>query len=354
MARIRTIKPEMFESEDIASVSVTAVLTFVGLLTQADDQGRHRAHAAIIAGRLWALRQEHTPAHVAQDLEELAAVGLICRYTGCDGRTYLHIVAWEKHQRIDRPSASRLPRCPQHQVGHKCAEHAAEPCPAPRPAAAPTTGAVPSRIPSGTDSASRRGLDRADSPGSPPTETSGGDARRAVPPASAPDLDRQEAPVDASDETAGQAAFVEGSPHPREGSSSGSRILDPGSSRRGREAPALDAALEQVSAKELVAEYVNGCQQRPPGNFVGQLGRNLKALLDEGFTPEHIRPALDRLRAKALHPSVLASLVNEVVNPPLVGAGAPSASGGGPWTSTGHQPYMNPNAPEPTTFGRSL
>ncbi|MGW5679623.1 hypothetical protein ACWEV4_31865 [Streptomyces sp. NPDC003860] len=130
--------------------------------------------------------------------------------------------------------------------------------------------------------------------------------------------------------------------------------MDPGSSRRGREAPAPDAAPEQVSAKELVAEYVNGCHQRPPGNFVGQLGRNLKALLDEGFTPDHIRIAMDRLRAKALHPSVLASLVNEVVNPPLAVAGAPSASGGGPWATPGHQPYLNPNAPEPTTFGRSL
>ena len=37
--RIRTIKPEAFYSEDLASVAVSAVLTFFGLLTLADDAG---------------------------------------------------------------------------------------------------------------------------------------------------------------------------------------------------------------------------------------------------------------------------------------------------------------------------
>lgn len=71
MARIRTIKPEAFESEDLASVDVTAMVTFFGLLTQADDHGRFRDHPAIIAGRLWALRADHNPADVARDLDQL-------------------------------------------------------------------------------------------------------------------------------------------------------------------------------------------------------------------------------------------------------------------------------------------
>lgn len=40
LARIRTIKPEAFVSESLATVSLTAERTFLGLLTQADDQGR--------------------------------------------------------------------------------------------------------------------------------------------------------------------------------------------------------------------------------------------------------------------------------------------------------------------------
>ncbi|MFH9215804.1 hypothetical protein ACIQJ8_28860 [Streptomyces globisporus] len=116
MPRIRTIKPEAFTSESLAEVNVAAERTFFGLLTQADDHGRHRDNAAIIAGLLWPLRAEHTSVHVEDDLHQLANAGLICRYTGCDGRRYLHIVTWSEHQKIDKPSQSRLPSCPQHQA----------------------------------------------------------------------------------------------------------------------------------------------------------------------------------------------------------------------------------------------
>lgn len=114
LARIRTIKPEAFVSESLAAVTLTAERTFFGLLTQADDQGRHRDHAAIIAGQLWVLRPEHTPADVEKDLAQLADAGLICRYTGPDDKHYLHVVTWHQHQKINRPSKSRLPACPHH------------------------------------------------------------------------------------------------------------------------------------------------------------------------------------------------------------------------------------------------
>jgi hypothetical protein len=114
MARIRTIKPEAFTSDSLASVSLTAERTFFGLLTQADDHGRHRDHAAVIAGALWPLRPDHTPIDVEDDLQQLAAAGLICRYTGDDGKPYLHITGWHKHQKIDRASRSRHPACPHH------------------------------------------------------------------------------------------------------------------------------------------------------------------------------------------------------------------------------------------------
>ncbi|AZK97086.1 MULTISPECIES: hypothetical protein [Streptomyces] len=340
MARIRTIKPEIWESEDIATVSVTALVTFVGLLTQADDEGRFRDHPAIIAGRIWALRQEHTPAHVAQDLEELATAGLICRYTGCDGRTYLHIVTWERHQKINRASESRLPRCSGHQGHRSCGRCEKGACPAPAGAPVhPTVAAAPAPPPA--TPVDDRPADREGAAIGPSVS---------LDPAPEPTGDQDPRPGKA----AAQGTFVAGF---SEDSRPGSRILDPGSSRRGRDAPAPDAAPEKVSAQELVAEYVKDCQQRPPGDVVGLLGRKIRGLLDEGFKPADIRAAMERLRAKGLHPSVLPSLVNEVVNPPaLVGAGAPSAAfGGAPWASTAaYRPYFNPTTPEPTTFGGSL
>ncbi|MFI1358147.1 hypothetical protein ACH4TV_31875 [Streptomyces sp. NPDC020898] len=352
MARIRTVKPEMFESESLAECSVTAMLTFIGLLTQADDSGRHRDHPAIIAGRLWALRPEHTAAHVAQDLEELAAAGLICRYAGCDGRTWLHVVTWEQHQKINKPTASRVPRCPSHQGHQPCGKCQTGACPAKRTAPSVTS---PGTLPE--DSGSPLGGVHH------PVATVTGPAEATADPGepmSAP-LTAPAAPIAApSGKTTGQTAFPKDSRRTTgglpEGSRSGSRILDPGSFLTGREAPAPDPLPRSVSAKELVAEYIRNCPRRPPEDVLGLLGRKIKVLLDERFDPEDIRAALERLRAKGLHPSVLPSLVNEVVNAaPQAASASSSASGAGPWastTSSGYTPYLNPT--EPTTFGGRL
>ncbi|MEW2582964.1 hypothetical protein [Streptomyces virginiae] len=379
MARIRTIKPEAFESEDLAAVDVTAVLTFFGLLTQADDSGRFRDHSAIIAGRLWALRPEHTPAHVARDLEQLAEAGLVCRYTGCDGKTWLHIVTWDRHQKINRASDSRLPRCPTHEAAKACGECDRPRCHTQTQAAAsprqsaPDTYRAPAEPLGESDSVNIQGaLPRAVSSDSPAlplavTRTTAAQASEteAAPPASPPY-------ASPAGESAGQgsaarpdgvmgATFTEPSP-------SGSRILDPGSSRRGREAPALGSSPETVleaadatewSAKVLMAEYLRGCPGgRPPKKVLGHLGKEIRTLLDEGYGPDVLRPALERLRAKGLNPSVLPSLVNELLNagPAPSSASSPSsASGAGPWASASpaYTPYLNPT--EPTgTFGVAL
>ena len=140
MARIRSLKPEAFESETLALVSVYAERTFYGMSTQADDRGRLADKPAVLNGKLWAVRSEHEP-HSAKDLEaeleQLESVELICRYLGCDGKRYLHLVTWDDHQRVDKPGKPRTPRCPTHQVGDECGKHGSDPCPPPPPAHKP-------------------------------------------------------------------------------------------------------------------------------------------------------------------------------------------------------------------------
>ncbi|MGX1268322.1 hypothetical protein [Streptomyces phaeoluteigriseus] len=328
MARIRTVKPEAFTSESLAEVTVAAERTFFGLLTQADDHGRHRDNAAIIAGLLWPLRAEHTSVHVEDDLHQLANAGLICRYTGCDGRLYLHIVTWSEHQKIDKPSQSRLPSCPQHQAADRCG-----PCKGnctKQTAGSPTT-------PGGLAETSPNAPRPLDLPAQA-TSTSPGHAM--VPPG-----DRQAAtdhPADvpgrSGTETPGHQAFSERSPSlPRslpEGSAPGSRILDPGSSLpTGRTAPAAG-----VSAKDLVGEYVAGCDQRPPSDVIGHLGRIIKKLLDEGIAPAHIRAGLANFTANPKHPSVLTSMVNEAMNARPGGLARPGIRPSVP----AHQAWTNP------------
>lgn len=149
MPRIRTIKPDFFVSEKIAKLSLTAERTFLGILTLADDEGRLKAGPEVLNGALWPLRPEHTVDQMREDLAQLEAVGLLCRYE-VDGRTYRHVTRFRVHQRINRPTPSKLPPCPIHDT---------PPPPAPGPdgqgvllevpAAAPATPAR-TAVPAGT------------------------------------------------------------------------------------------------------------------------------------------------------------------------------------------------------------
>ncbi len=116
MARIRSLKPEAFESETLAEVSLSAERTFFGLSTIVDDRGRITDKPAQINGQLWSMRGGHDRETIEAEFGELEKVDLICRYAGCDGKRYLHLVTWDQHQKIDRPSKSRNPRCSVHQA----------------------------------------------------------------------------------------------------------------------------------------------------------------------------------------------------------------------------------------------
>ncbi|MEU0444370.1 hypothetical protein [Streptomyces tendae] len=313
MARIRTIKPEAFVSESLAAVSLTAERTFLGLLTQADDQGRHRDHAAIIAGQLWVLRPEHGPSDVETDLAQLADSGLICRYTGPDDKRHLHIVTWHQHQKINRPSKSRLPACPHHDAPASTASGVAaltaragitEPSPQPHGTLREGSGEV-------HEHAVNHGTD---------------------------------------DEVAGQSDFTESSVRERgglreaavtpHGTDLGPRIMDLGDTPSGgASAPAPDT----VSAQQLIREYVAGCNHRPPSDFLGHLSRVVNKLLGEGIALAHIRAGLERHRAKGLHPSTLPSLVHEAMNatPPM------------PTAPVVHRAWTNPTDVE-AAFGGDL
>jgi hypothetical protein len=323
MARIRTVKPELWTNERVAACSTTAVLTYVGLFTQADDHGRHRDNAAVIAGVLWPLRAEHTPVHVEDDLTQLAEAGLICRYTGCDGRPYLHIVGWQEHQKIDRPSQSRMPVCTAHHPEGRCGRCKGACTAAHHPRTHDEPSANPRRTLVEDSPSSRRNLDPApDGPASPSATPAGtpADGDRA--------LVAQPATGECSQgESAGQKRLTKGSVNPRRGfaepSASGSRILDPGSVPTGREAP--------DDTRTLVAEYVLRCAQRPPGDVLGHLGRIVKQLLTEGIDPAHVRAGLARYGEIQGHPSRLPSLVNDAMNArPRAGVG------------TGHRAWTNP------------
>lgn len=112
--RIRTLKPELAQDDDLGPISRDARYTFIGLITMADDEGRLRAQPAIILGH-WFAYDTDAPRKLAGWLDEIEACGRIVRYAH-EGRRYIAIRHFKRHQQINKPTPSKLPAPPDQQV----------------------------------------------------------------------------------------------------------------------------------------------------------------------------------------------------------------------------------------------
>lgn len=102
MARIRSVKPEFWASEQVMECSPMARLMFIGLWNFCDDAGNHVASAKTIKAEIFP-GDDISSVDVQRMLDELSSNGLIAFYTN-DSKAYLHVTGWKKHQKIDRPT----------------------------------------------------------------------------------------------------------------------------------------------------------------------------------------------------------------------------------------------------------
>lgn len=107
VARIRTIKPEFPHSESMGRVSRDARLTFILLWTLADDSGRLRGNSRMLASLLFPY-DDDAKSLIETWLTELDREGCIRRYLH-EGTSYIQVCNWLNHQKIDKPSQSKLP-----------------------------------------------------------------------------------------------------------------------------------------------------------------------------------------------------------------------------------------------------
>lgn len=108
MARIRTIKPEFFSSDDIVSMSPLARLFYVSLWCESDREGRMEWKPSTF--KLRYLPGDSCDVNVLAD--ELVAKGLIFIYT-VSGKQYAEIPTFTEHQVINnRESQSAIPPRP--------------------------------------------------------------------------------------------------------------------------------------------------------------------------------------------------------------------------------------------------
>ena len=99
MARIRTVKPEFWSSEQVMSCRPLARLLFIGLWNFCDDGGNHPLASRTIKALVFP-GDDITTNEVSELLGELESFGLTLSYQ-VDGKTYLHVRGW-RHQKIEK------------------------------------------------------------------------------------------------------------------------------------------------------------------------------------------------------------------------------------------------------------
>lgn len=111
MARIRTIKPEFWTDEKVVELSAEARLLFIGLWNFCDEFGNLEAS-------IKRLKMQIFPADnfdVESCLQEIRSVGFLSDYE-VDGRNYIHINNFHKHQKINRNVTPRHPLPPDEKL----------------------------------------------------------------------------------------------------------------------------------------------------------------------------------------------------------------------------------------------
>jgi len=99
MARIRTVKPEFWSSEQVMSCRPLARLLFIGLWNFCDDGGNHPLAPRTIKALVFP-GDDITTNEVSELLGELEGVGLTLSYQ-VDRKNYLHVRGW-RHQKIEK------------------------------------------------------------------------------------------------------------------------------------------------------------------------------------------------------------------------------------------------------------
>lgn len=106
--RIRTIKPEFWADELIASWPPITRLAYIALWNESDDEGRLRADLRYLQSRLFPYDSGNATGKVLEPI--VNARKLLLYKVG--RQTYGFLPKFNEHQRINKPSKSKLPPPP--------------------------------------------------------------------------------------------------------------------------------------------------------------------------------------------------------------------------------------------------
>ncbi len=108
MARKRMIDPNIWQSEDFGKLSTLGKLVFIGLFSNADDEGRGRANPTYLKSILFPYEESIRSADIDKTLSEISSNMSVIFYS-CNGSNYYSLTKWYDWQRIEKPQDSKLP-----------------------------------------------------------------------------------------------------------------------------------------------------------------------------------------------------------------------------------------------------
>ena len=106
MARIRTVKPEFWTHEDLSALPEATHMLAAALLNYADDEGYFNANPGLIKAACFPLRD--LSVSVQDSLNMLVQNGFVRIGVGTDGKRYGQVVTFNEHQRVNRPTPSKI------------------------------------------------------------------------------------------------------------------------------------------------------------------------------------------------------------------------------------------------------
>lgn len=109
MARKRMIDPGIWTSEDFSNLSMLARLIWIGLISNADDEGRGKANTAYLKSQLFPYDDELALKKIEGALTEIGST-MSVEFYEVEGKKYYQLTKWEKFQTINRPTPSQIPK----------------------------------------------------------------------------------------------------------------------------------------------------------------------------------------------------------------------------------------------------
>lgn len=112
MARKRMIDPSFWDDLNVAKLSIPARLCFIGMVSNADDEGRIEADPRYIKRAVFGFDDHLTSNEVASFLAEIETSCPSVVFYHVDGRALVSFTNWKQYQYIQKPQPSRLPPVP--------------------------------------------------------------------------------------------------------------------------------------------------------------------------------------------------------------------------------------------------